>query len=149
MKRTIFILLALVIAFSPALSGCGKIFDMITGGSGDEEMTTPQVPAGPAPGGSGAAGGAGTGGGPGAGPGQPGGPAVSGPTLPPDAVRASVNGKYTNLLTTIYVPDDRGSYGDFDDWGYYSGTSYAGYTNLPAGYWVYVYPNWYIWGTQQ
>ena len=24
--------------------------------------------------------------------------------------------------------------------------AYAGYRDLPTGYWVYVYPNWYIWG---
>ena len=59
---------------------------------------------------------------------------------------ASVNGKYYNLLNTLYVPQDKGSYGDFYDWGYWSGSSYAGYTNLTPGYWVYVYPNWYIWG---
>jgi hypothetical protein len=69
------------------------------------------------------------------------------PTAP--EVRASVNGKYYNLLSTLYVPQDQGSYGDFYEWGYWSGTSYAGYSNLPAGYWIYVYPNWYIWGNQR
>jgi hypothetical protein len=63
--------------------------------------------------------------------------------------KASVNGKYSNLLRVINVPQDRGSYGDFDDYGYYSSTSYAGYDNIPAGYWVYVYPDWYIWGAQR
>ena len=63
--------------------------------------------------------------------------------------KASVNGKYYNLLRVISVPQDRGSYGDFDDYGYYSSTSYAGYDNIPAGYWVYVYPDWYIWGNQK
>jgi hypothetical protein len=63
--------------------------------------------------------------------------------------KASVNGKYYNLLKVINVPQDKGSYGDFDDYGYYSSTSYAGYTNVPAGYWVYVYPDWYIWGNQR
>ncbi len=71
-------------------------------------------------------------------------PAPQGPE-----VTASVNGKYYNLLQTLYVPQDQGSYGDFYDWGYYSGTSYAGYSNLKPGYWVYVYPNWYIWGNQK
>ncbi|MBN2224293.1 MAG: hypothetical protein JW765_06420 [Deltaproteobacteria bacterium] len=63
--------------------------------------------------------------------------------------RASVNGKYYNLLKVINVPEDKGSYGDFNDYGYYSSTSYAGYDNIPAGYWVYVYPDWYIWGNQK
>ncbi len=61
--------------------------------------------------------------------------------------KASVNGKYYNLLKIMNVPQDRGSYGDFDDYGYYSSTSYAGYDNIPAGYWVYVYPDWYVWGS--
>jgi hypothetical protein len=77
-------------------------------------------------------------------------PGVTAPMAPPagspDLSTASVNGKYSNLLYTLNVPQDKGSYGDFYDWGYYTGTSYAGYNNLPAGYWVYVYPNWYIWG---
>jgi hypothetical protein len=67
----------------------------------------------------------------------------------PNLVKASVNGKYYNLLKVINVPSDRGSYGDFSDYGHYSSTSYAGYNNLPAGYWVYVYPDWYIWGNSR
>ena len=63
-----------------------------------------------------------------------------------NTTKASVNGKYFNLLMTLYVPQDQGSYGNFYDWGYYTGTSYAGYSNIPPGYWVYVYPNWYVWG---
>ncbi len=60
--------------------------------------------------------------------------------------KASVNGKYTKLLKKISVPGDRAAYTDFNDWGYWTGNSWAGYANLPAGYWVYVYPHWYIWG---
>jgi hypothetical protein len=70
-------------------------------------------------------------------------------TTTPDVTTASVNGKYYNLLSTLYVPQDQEGYGNFYDWGYYSGTSYAGYSNLPVGYWVYVYPNWYIWGNKR
>ena len=81
------------------------------------------------------------------GPGQPG---VTNPgggvTVTPEMNAASVNGKYSNLLMTLYVPQDQASYGNFYDWGYYTGTSYAGYNNIPPGYWVYVYPNWYVWG---
>jgi hypothetical protein len=62
-----------------------------------------------------------------------------------DLATASVNGKYSTLLMTVNVPQDKGSYGAFNDYGYYTTTSYAGYNNIPAGYWVYVYPNWYIW----
>jgi hypothetical protein len=82
------------------------------------------------------------------GPGQP--PAVTPPggsaTMTPEMTAASVNGKYYNLLIMLNVPQDQGGYGNFYDWGYYTGTSYAGYNNIPPGYWVYVYPNWYIWG---
>jgi hypothetical protein len=67
---------------------------------------------------------------------------------PPDQVKASVNGKYSKLLKVINVPQDQADYGAFSDYGYYTGTSWAGFDNLPVGYWVYVAPNWYIWGQQ-
>lgn len=76
-------------------------------------------------------------------------PVIGAPPQSPDLTAASVNGKYYNLLKTLNVPGDQGSYGSFYDWGYYSGTSWAGYNNLPPGYWVYVYPNWYIWGNMK
>ncbi len=59
--------------------------------------------------------------------------------------RASVDGKYTKLLTSIAVPDDLAAYGVFRDWGRWEGTSYAGFEGLPPGNWVYVYPRWYVW----
>jgi hypothetical protein len=66
----------------------------------------------------------------------------------PEAVlaKASVDGKYRKLLRRIKVEDDKQAYGEFNDYGRYTATSYAGYNDLPAGYWVYVYPHWYIWG---
>jgi hypothetical protein len=60
--------------------------------------------------------------------------------------KASVGGKYRKLLRRIKVEQDKNGYGKFSDYGHYTGTSYAGYDNLPVGYWVYVYPHWYIWG---
>jgi HEAT repeat protein len=60
--------------------------------------------------------------------------------------KASVNGKYKKLLRRIKVEQDKASYTEFSDYGYYTGTSYVGFTDLPPGYWVYVYPHWYIWG---
>jgi hypothetical protein len=60
--------------------------------------------------------------------------------------KAHVSGKYEKLLRRIKVPADQKSYSDFTDFGHYQGTDWAGYTNLPPGYWVYVYPYWYIWG---
>lgn len=59
--------------------------------------------------------------------------------------KAEVGGKYQVLLDKISVPDDLAIYGEFNDWGFWPGTSWAGYTGLPQGYWVYVYPCWYIW----
>jgi hypothetical protein len=57
---------------------------------------------------------------------------------------ASPRSRYRTLLKQIEVPDDRKSYGDFCDFGYWSGSTYAGHNDLPAGYWVYLAPNWYI-----
>jgi hypothetical protein len=59
---------------------------------------------------------------------------------------ASANGKYRNLLRQIACPQDLGSYGYFRDYGQFSGTSWGGHEHLPPGYWVYLYPHWYIWG---
>ena len=52
--------------------------------------------------------------------------------------------KYRELLREIDAEGDRASYGEFYDYGHWSGTSWAGHTDLPPGYWVYVAPNWYI-----
>ena len=67
---------------------------------------------------------------------------------PPEAQalkKATVDGKYTKLLAVIHVPDDKGDYGEFKDYGAFDGTEWAGYKGLPKGNWVYVYPHWYIW----
>jgi hypothetical protein len=66
----------------------------------------------------------------------------------PDS-RMTGNGKYSNLLHALYLPDERESYGDYYEEGYYTGSYYEGYDNLPPGYWVYLYPYWYIWGNQR
>lgn len=59
--------------------------------------------------------------------------------------QASVNGKYVNLLHVIDAPEDKAVYGEFCDWGYSYSNTYAGKTNIEFGFWVYVYPKWYIW----
>ncbi|MBS0262153.1 MAG: DUF3520 domain-containing protein [Planctomycetes bacterium] len=59
---------------------------------------------------------------------------------------ATVDGKYQNLLRILEVPADRGHYGAACDFGRWDGSEYAGQQDLPHGYWVYVYPRWYIWG---
>ena len=68
------------------------------------------------------------------------------PPRPPSTTQGQ-SGKadrYSTLLKKLNVPRDRASYGDFYNWGYWRGTSYAGHSQLPPGYWVYVYPHWYI-----
>src|SRR5438874_11359951 len=62
--------------------------------------------------------------------------------------KATVNGKYTDLLAVIRMPNDKTTYGEFNDYGPYSGTAWGPYMGLPPGNWVYVYPHWYIWGKQ-
>jgi hypothetical protein len=64
-------------------------------------------------------------------------------------LKASVQGKYSKLLRRIHVPNDKANYTEFNDYGTYPATDYAGYQGIPAGYWVYVYPHWYIWGEQK
>lgn len=68
-------------------------------------------------------------------------------TLPSkDALKkASVDGKYSNLLHIIESKDDFQTYQQFSDYGFWSGKSYAGHQNLQPGYWVYAFPNWYVW----
>jgi secreted protein with Ig-like and vWFA domain/anti-sigma-K factor RskA len=60
--------------------------------------------------------------------------------------RATVEGKYEELLDKFEARDDAERYGEFHDYGWSADKSHAGRSGLPAGYWVYVYPDWYIWG---
>jgi len=62
---------------------------------------------------------------------------------------AHVNGKYAKLLRKIKVEGDLGGYGKFNDYGFHPACNWGGHNNLPGGYWVYVYPHWYIWGEQK
>jgi secreted protein with Ig-like and vWFA domain len=62
--------------------------------------------------------------------------------------QASVAGKYDQLLEKVSAPDDFRNYGSFHDYGRWEGTDYLGRTGLPQGYWVYVYPDWFIWGAE-
>ena len=61
---------------------------------------------------------------------------------------ASANGKYSNLIQVLNCPSDRSKYDEFDDYGYWGGSNWCGQTGK-AGYWVWVYPNWYIWQKQK
>ena len=62
-----------------------------------------------------------------------------------DYAKGSVNGRYETILKTFSVPADKDRYGDLYELGYRDKTSYGTNRNLPAGYWVYAYPYWYIW----
>ncbi|MBI1314443.1 DUF3520 domain-containing protein [bacterium] len=62
-------------------------------------------------------------------------------------IKAAVDGKYRRLLKKIEVRDDLQQYGAFHDFGFWDkSTEYKGHRDLLPGYWVYVYPHWYIWG---
>jgi hypothetical protein len=50
------------------------------------------------------------------------------------------------LMHVLHVPEDANTYGQYYDWGFSEEYSYAGYDNLVPGYWVYLEPNWYVWG---
>jgi hypothetical protein len=49
------------------------------------------------------------------------------------------------LLRQISVPQDGEKCGEYQDGGLRQVKEYAGFKDLPRGYWVYVYPYWYIW----
>lgn len=68
--------------------------------------------------------------------------------LPPKEAlkKAKVGDKYSKLLRKISVKEDFSAYGEFHDYGHYTGSSWGGHDDLPPGYWVYVYPHWYIFG---
>ena len=72
---------------------------------------------------------------------------VSGLPLTPLTKSAS-RSRYKGLLKKIEVPEDREAFGDFYDFGYWSGGEYAGHKDLPAGYWVYLAPHWYAFREQ-
>ena len=62
----------------------------------------------------------------------------------PDSNRTRAEAKYSKLLKTIKVEVDQTTYGDYFDYGFWSGSSWSGHDNLPPGYWVYIAPNWHI-----
>lgn len=60
--------------------------------------------------------------------------------------RASVDGKYQDLIQEVNCPKDANIYGEFYDYGYWSGTKWCNQNTKP-GYWVWVKPVWYIWNS--
>jgi len=65
-----------------------------------------------------------------------------------DIMSASVNGKYSNLIQQLNCPSDQLRYGEFSDYGYWAGGTWCGQIG-EAGYWVWVFPNWYVWQNQK
>jgi len=57
---------------------------------------------------------------------------------------ASLDGKYGGLLMAVICPQDKADYGEFNDWGYWEAERYCGQRVKP-GYWVYLFPYWYVW----
>lgn len=60
---------------------------------------------------------------------------------------ATRSGKYAELQKVIEVPEDMKTYGEVHDWGWWDGTDWAGH-RVPPGYWVYIYPHWFVFKTQ-
>lgn len=58
--------------------------------------------------------------------------------------KASVGGKYHDLIMKIPAPEDDLIHTTYREFGEYTGTQWRGY-NLPGGHYIYVYPNWYVW----
>ncbi len=52
-------------------------------------------------------------------------------------------GKYRGLIQVLPCPADRDRYGNYYDYGYWKGGRWCGEQGL-AGYWVWLYPNWYV-----
>jgi hypothetical protein len=67
------------------------------------------------------------------------------PSLEELLQKSQCNGKYRMLLRQIKVEKDRDRFDDYEELGYREKADYAGYSELPKGWWVYVYPYWYIW----
>ncbi|OKH17866.1 serine/threonine protein kinase [[Limnothrix rosea] IAM M-220] len=57
-------------------------------------------------------------------------------------------GRYTDLIQVINCETALEEYGRYNDWGYWEGGSTVCEANAQPGYWVYVYPDWYVWATE-
>jgi hypothetical protein len=65
-------------------------------------------------------------------------------------IPAKVNptGKYKTLIQVLPCPKDKGRYGEYYDYGYWGGGDLCGEQG-EAGFWVWSYPNWYIFKEKQ
>lgn len=66
----------------------------------------------------------------------------------PLSARHTYHGKYHTLIQVIHCPSeqlyDEATYGTYADAGYFGAVEYC-QQSLPAAYWVYVSPRWYLW----
>lgn len=74
-------------------------------------------------------------------------PLASGGPSEKELEKASVHGKYGDLIQVLPCAKDRASYGKFKDYGHWGGGAWCGQTG-EAGYWVWVAPKWYVWRNQ-
>ncbi|MDH5680225.1 MAG: hypothetical protein OEZ36_01460 [Spirochaetota bacterium] len=72
--------------------------------------------------------------------------------------RTTAEGRYWKLLRKIKVPQDKDDiinqplyveYGYLDNDYMPAQKEYYGHKDIPGGFWVYVYPHWYIWAEQK
>ena len=68
-----------------------------------------------------------------------------GKTAPAELFKGAGVNKYRRLTRVLLVPSDQANYNQFADFGFWNSNSYAGVNDLEPGYWVYIYPRWYIW----
>jgi len=64
------------------------------------------------------------------------------------ASATSAYGKYRNLRQKLKCSRDRRTYGSYKDYGYWRGGRWCGQYGK-AGYWVWVSPYWYVWGSKR
>jgi hypothetical protein len=69
--------------------------------------------------------------------------------LDPEAALAKAQSTgYTGLERSLLARFDYLQYGEFHDYGHSKESFYAGVKDIPPGYWVYVYPRWYVFKTR-
>ncbi|WP_160148373.1 serine/threonine-protein kinase [[Leptolyngbya] sp. PCC 7376] len=75
--------------------------------------------------------------------------------IPPEPIpepivvdETSAYGRYTDLIQVITCDTALEEYGSYNDWGYWEADGTVCGADAQSGYWVYVYPDWYVWETE-
>jgi hypothetical protein len=58
------------------------------------------------------------------------------------------HGTYKNLQIVIFDPEDEAQFTQFSEFGWKDAYAYKDYGGMPAGWWVYVAPYWFVWDTR-